>query len=913
MIGNEEVRYFYNHLRVSFNDDPPTQDDLVDEILDISKRKQTLKRFPELEITGSDVECIKAFYEEHASVRQPQSVGLSLQDASNENSKWYIAPKNQPDSYWYRFYEWMKYNSSLSEDALKTLDKNTTTIMSYLGNPKSSQFSVHGLVLGDVQSGKTGTYSALINKAIDAGYRVIIVLSGLLESLRIQTQERMENAVTGILTSATKNEELTNKLTGCGNYGCGIKPYERMLTTRLFDFSSRICAEKLSDDRVLVCVTKKNKSVLQSIHSWLTDCARLSGSDKIENEALLLIDDEADNASINVKKNPNEAPAKINGLIRTILASFKKSSYVGFTATPYANIFINPEVADEELSKADLFPRDFIEYIEPPTSYIGAKRIFGKRGDQHHQVRIIDDIEDYLPVKHKSDVDISQCELPESLKAAIRTFAIVTAIRNCKGGLDSCVHRSMLINVSRFVKVQHQIKDVVERFFYTRIKTPVEVNAENPRALRVPDILQLKTIFDEKYAAGCAFSWDEVFKMMSARIGETEIIVYNSKEKSSLVFDDKKPRTVIVVGGLAVSRGITLSGLSTTYLSRNSKMYDALLQMGRWFGYRNGYFDLCTIWMSADAHRWYQRVTDAHLELVADLTRMSYLKKTPADFGLRVRQDDMTLLVTALNKMRMSWVVKGNFNVLGKVVNFPLLSREIEVNRKNRDRVDAFLADCPCCKEQAHPPANVYFDIPANRILQFLKEYQVADISAEKLQYKQFLNVISSLALNDTRYAFWTVAVAKLKNGRLLKSRTAEFRDKVIRVGSGSAHFSEKTYGLVGLSEEEIKTLGEVEKEIECFDGRIKRAPVLTLYPMYFKPQLGNEDEWSEEEKCAYGKNGQAAPVYGVVLSFPALANVPQGVGTFDKNYRVNAIYYEEMLSDEGADDDYEDVDEGEV
>lgn len=911
MIGNEEVRYFYNHLRVSFNDDPPTQEDLVDEILDISKRKQTLKRFPELEITGSDVECIKAFYEEHASVRQPQSVGLSLQEASNENSKWYVAPKNQPDSYWYRFYEWMKYNSSLSKDALETLDTNTTTIMSHLGNPKSSQFSVHGLVLGDVQSGKTGTYSALINKAIDAGYRVIIVLSGLLESLRIQTQERMEAAVTGIPTPAVKNGECANKI-GCGNYGSCVKPNPQMLTARWFDFSLKQHSTKLSDDQVFVCVTKKNKSVLQNIHKWFVDYANPSNGKKIENEALLLIDDEADNASINVKKNPKETPAEINRLIRSILASFKKFSYVGFTATPYANIFINPEVADDELAKADLFPRDFIEYIKPPTSYIGAKRIFGKGGDQRHQVRIIDDIEDYLPVKHKSDVDVSQCELPESLKAAIRTFAIVTAIRNCKGGLDSCVHRSMLINVSRFVKVQHQVKDVVERFFYTRIKSPVEVNAENPRALRVPDILQLKAIFDEKYAAGCAFSWDEVFKMMSARIGETEIIVYNSKEKSSLVFDDKKPRTVIVVGGLAVSRGITLSGLSTTYLSRNTKMYDALLQMGRWFGYRNGYFDLCTIWMSEAARRWYQRVTEAHLELVDDLIHMSYLKRTPADFGLRVRQDDMTLLVTALNKMRMSWVIQGNFNVLGKVVNFPLLSREIEVNRKNRERVDAFLADCHCCKDQAHPPANVYFDVPASNILQFLKEYQVADISAEKEQYKQFLNVISSLALNDTRYAFWTVAVVKLADGTLLKGRKAEFRDNVIKVGAKSAHFSEKNYGLVGLSEEDIKFLGEIKNEKACFDGRVKRTPLLTLYPMYFKPHQGNENEWSEEEKCAYGKNGHAGPVYGVVLSFPALTNVPEGIGTFDKKYRVNAIYHEEMLSDESV-DDYEDVDEGEV
>lgn len=911
MIGHDEILYFYSLLRVTFKDVPPSQEELLEEIEDAATRKQVKKLYPNFILDDGARDCIKKYYEEHASVRQPLSFGVSIVGEANGKLDWYSSPNEQPNSYWTRFYEWMKYKSSFSEDTLKKLDLNTTKIMTRLGDPKQSEFSIRGLVLGDVQSGKTGTYSALINKAIDAGYRVIIVLSGLMEALRIQTQERIESAVIGFPTPSEKKGACIDKEIGCGKYGKNAKPISQPMTTRLSDFPTKPHITKLSDDQVIVCVTKKNKSILENIHQWLVNYANPNDGDKIEGEALLLIDDEADNASINVKKNKDDSPTEINRLIRSILASFKKSSYVGFTATPYANIFINPEVSDNDALQDDLFPRDFIEYIEPPTNYIGAKRIFGPKGDQRHQIKIITDIESYLPVKHKSDVNLSECELPESLKTAIRSFVIATAIRNCKGGQDSSVHRSMLINISRFVKVQRQVKDVVERFFLSHIKTPIEIHAENPRALRVPDIVALKTLFDEMYAPGCEFSWDEIFKILTERISETEIIVYNSKEKASLSFDDKKPRTVIVVGGLAVSRGITLSGLSTTYLSRNTKMYDALLQMGRWFGYRGGYFDLCAIWMSESARKWYRRVTEAHLELIDDLRRMSARNKTPADFGLRVRQDDMTLLVTALNKMRMSWVVSGDYSIFGKVVNFPLLSREIDVNRKNKAAVNDFLESCGPCEKQLKPLANVYRDIPAKKILQLLKQYKVADKESERLQYRQFLRVISNLAEYDERYAFWTVAVVKLHDGTMCKKRTVELKDDVIKIGSGNAHFSEKLYGLAGLSADEINTLGEIKNEKECFDGRIKRAPLLTLYPMWFCPKEGTEDEWTEEEKQAYCKNGKDTPVYGLVLSFPKLENVPASIGKFKKKYRVNAIYYEEMLNDTDE-EDYDDVEDGE-
>ena len=123
----------------------------------------------------------------------------------------------------------------------------------------------------------------------------------------------------------------------------------------------------------VVFVIKKNKSILNNLIRWLK--SNNADTRGVISKSLLLSDDEADNASVNTN-DPEKDPTAINKAIRELLKLFRQSSYLGITATPYANIFINPDNEDE-MRGDDLFPRDFIYALSPPTNYIGAEDIFG--------------------------------------------------------------------------------------------------------------------------------------------------------------------------------------------------------------------------------------------------------------------------------------------------------------------------------------------------------------------------------------------------------------------------------------------------------------------------------------------------------------------------------------------------------
>lgn len=181
---------------------------------------------------------------------------------------------------------------------------------------------------------------------------------------------------------------------------------------------------------------------------------------------LLLIDDEADNASINTAKDPKLTTA-INGIIRQILARFPRSAYVGYTATPFANIFIDPD-SPEEMENDDLFPSNFIKALDPPSNYVGSHRVFREGGDlRKTMVRTVDDYHALLPLKHKSGDPV--VDLPETLKDAVRVFCLTRAIRVLQDRGNA--HCSMMINVSRFNAIQAQVLARTTRHRHWRPRT----------------------------------------------------------------------------------------------------------------------------------------------------------------------------------------------------------------------------------------------------------------------------------------------------------------------------------------------------------------------------------------------------------------------------------------------------------
>jgi len=370
--------------------------------------------------------------------------------------------------YWTRYREFL-IRGGWSPRVASTLDRSTEELLDLLGNPsEKSNWKRRGLVVGDVQSGKTAAYAALICKAADAGYKMVILLTGTLENVRRQTQERLDAAFIGF---DSRDRLGTEQARPNGHIGVGLINGERggvVFTSRDTDFkkngpSAVTLPLKALNEPALV-VTKKNKAILNRLAKWLRD--RNREHDGRIDLPLLLIDDEADNASINTRKDPTETTA-INRAIRDLLALFTRSSYVGFTATPFANIFIDPHSTDDMIGD-DLFPRDFIHVLEPPTNYVGMNSLFPRPDPDElaaeelgfSVIQAIDDTEDWMPEGHLKDFEPGP--IPNSLLSALRCFLLTCAIRDLRAasgvdGRGGGLHRSMLVNVSRFTAVQDKI------------------------------------------------------------------------------------------------------------------------------------------------------------------------------------------------------------------------------------------------------------------------------------------------------------------------------------------------------------------------------------------------------------------------------------------------------------------------
>ncbi len=550
-----------------------------------------------------------------------------------------------------KFYFWERYRALLrkkgfSRKVIETLDEDTDRTLGLLQNPRmDGPWDRRGMVVGHVQSGKTANYIGLVAKAADAGYRVIVIIAGIHNNLRNQTQKRVDEGFVG-RDSARLLSKQEDRLVGVGKIDARRRPVT--LTNSVRDFNKALATSVgiqlngLSEPAVFVI--KKNATTLKHLTEWLAEHNAVHGGATID-EPMLLIDDEADNASINTGYDRDEV-TRINGQIRTLLKLFSRSSYVAYTATPFANIFIDPDTKDAMFAD-DLFPRHFIVSLDPPTNYFGPQRVFGSQSAG--VVRNIADNEELLPAKHKIDHPIEH--LPPSLIEALRTFVVARAIRIIRG--HAAAHTSMLVNASRFTGVQGRIAGCI-RGELGRIQRSASVNGALPpdAAERDPAISQLRDTFEREYA-GAGVSWVAVLGKLHEAAAPVKVVEVNSASPAALAYDQyvETGLAVIAVGGYSLSRGLTLEGLMVSYFLRNSQMYDTLMQMGRWFGYRDGYDDLCRVWIPEEAEGWYAAIAEYVDELRSELRRMAAANATPEEFGLKVRAHPGALLVTARNKM----------------------------------------------------------------------------------------------------------------------------------------------------------------------------------------------------------------------------------------------------------------------
>ncbi|MGN7246799.1 Z1 domain-containing protein [Janibacter anophelis] len=569
---------------------------------------------------------------------------------------WYIGPEPD-DKYWPRLADRMQ--AGALADAFEDVDRASTKVVAHLANPGVRDLKKKGLVVGHVQSGKTANYAAVIAKATDAGYRMVIVLSGMHNNLRKQTQQRLTNDVT---------DESWFALTDSENDFSGVHRGSALLVRRVPSLA----------------VVKKNSHRLR----WLRDFLRDIKVETRRNCPILLLDDEADQATPNSAKI-GEDPTRINELVREVWDEIPSGSYVGYTATPFANVFMDPD--DER----ELYPSDFILALEPGKDYFGAERVFGRfnpddaeDGDEGLDiVRSVpeDDVMALKPPSDRESRDAFDPDLPESLVDAVRWFCLSVAVRSVRGQVGQ--HVSMLVHTTHFVAPHFTMRQRIGEV----LETLTDEVSRGHRAM-------FESVWDREVSATqVPENFDDVWGALEGLLPRIKVVVDNGSSEDRLdydVVDDEghpSPQYVIAVGGGTLSRGLTLEGLVVSYFIRTASTYDTLLQMGRWFGYRVGYEDLPRVWMPDDLREEFRFLAQVEYELREEIGAMARSGVSPRQLGVKVRAHPGRLEITAATKMQHAELVRMSFS--GQTVQtIQLHERESEVLASNREQVAELIA-----------------------------------------------------------------------------------------------------------------------------------------------------------------------------------------------------------------------------
>ncbi len=604
-----------------------TKVDTVDAAVDLMIRQQSVM-MPTLKTDmASEIEEARALI-----VKELEGVEiLHVHSLIRKRPQWYFGPR--PGSrHWPSLKHYLTNIKHWSEENVAGIDEASNEVVSLLENPVGEQFQCRGLVVGYVQSGKTANMTAVIAKAVDAGYNTIIVLAGLTNKLRQQTQLRFE-------------QDLVER-----------RPLEwHVLTpsTESGDFRAPAYGGFLHHtDKTQLAVIKKNVSPLGHLLTAIdhTNSAILSRL------RILVVDDECDQATVNSAAGELDMTA-INEKIRQLLSVLPAVTYVGYTATPFANVLINPYKPDG-VEFDDLYPKDFITALPYPRGYFGTAQLFGRPevdGDEEgaevdglDMIRLVpeDDVALLQPKKAK-DREMFQPAMPQSLVTSILYFLAACGARRARG--DSLKHMSMLVHTSAYVTAHEKLAALIKGWIDLNGKSLAKRQGEVSHKLE-------KAWLDEQNKLPAAVTTarpvtiDEIFSHMPDVIKALEVPVENGSSDDRINYYDE-PKTYIAVGGSVLARGLTLEGLMVSYFLRTANQYDTLLQMGRWFGYRPNYEDLPRIWMVDDLKIRFRQLAGIEAEIRNDIQEYRKREVTPMDYAVRVRKIP-GMAITAAAKMK---------------------------------------------------------------------------------------------------------------------------------------------------------------------------------------------------------------------------------------------------------------------
>jgi len=855
------------------------------------------------------------------------SVGIAgTLDDNRNHIEWLFDDREKIEwKAWERYRRYLQDIKGFPLPVISRLDEVTDQILMRLESPhRSGAWDRRGMVVGHVQSGKTANYTGLINKAVDAGYKIVVVLTGMDDALRSQTQVRLDEGVVGYDTRKRLAVDQSNSRIGVGRVGGASVVNINSLTSsdQKGDFKKAV-AQSLGVNPggkdPLLLVIKKNKSILNNLISWITsfDARKDENNNKIVyNTPLLIIDDECDFASVNTNPNDGDVdPTAINLCVRKLLRSFEQCAYVGYTATPFANIFIAPESPSDKEFGENLFPRDFIVSLKRSSDYVGATRVFGIDEDPTTGIdeveplpilRNVEDQESWLESGHKNGFQVGP-DLPKSLKEAIRSFVLVCAARAQRG--QDREHNSMLVHVTRFVSVQRDIaQQVSEEVGLLRQRIKYGEDGRSNSALE-----ELRMLWETDFKSTTNgieeyenrfVPWTEILPHVLTSISKVQVRMVNGQSQEALEYFEKEGLSVIAVGGSKLSRGLTLEGLSVSYYLRTSKMYDTLMQMGRWFGYRPGYLDLCRLYTTDELIEWYRETALASEDLLMQFDEMTLTGGTPSDFGLRVRNSSSGLLITRAGAMREKTRMKLTFSSdITETIKF---RKDPEVIETNVDAINSLIGDL----DRRPQPVNknqklVWSAVPSEIVLAFLSRYQTHPDN-----YKVNTKLIGEYVKarnrdNPPELTNWTVAVIKGPNNPF-------------RIGNHDVGHIVRKDLTPNATDFTIKRLVSPTDERIDLDDEQKAAAMRQTLLMFSQKLIRTKDGNPPTEASGRAvrsvrspstgvlliylvhgtadAGGQGAPPFvGFAMSFPRSARGEESA----IEYSANAVYIESELDDE--------------
>lgn len=634
------------------------------------------------------------------------------------------------------------------ETTVKSIDQASTKIVSLLDAPGTPAFSTRGLVVGYVQSGKTANITAVMAKAVDANYKFVIVLAGMTDALRSQTQERIEKDL------VSQDRERWHPWTSVEND---------------FSISPDQGFPGLNPSDRHLAVVKKNKFVLERFLKMLDN----TPEQRLRNISFLIIDDECDQASVNAARYRQQMTA-INKLVRQILHKSPKSAYIGYTATPFANVLIDPAVSVDPNKPDDLYPRDFVVALPRPEGYFGAESLFGRGlldADEEipdaeglDMIRIVEDDEtDSLRPGGPQDRENFSLAITPSLDESIRYYILATAARCARGQVEQ--HSSMLIHTTVYVAPHFDAQ--------TRIGSHVEQIAKSLVAKDAVLYRELRELWEREKEkvdpllfGNPEVTFEGLSQYLNEVAGSIDVVVENGVSEARLDFSEGSGKRYIVVGGSVLARGLTIEGLIVSFFLRTSSQYDSLMQMGRWFGYRPGYEDLPRVWMTRDMRDAFKELATVEAEIRNDID-VYHLEEnmTPLDFAVRIRQIP-GMSITAKNKMLSAETC--NISYSGEHIQTTRFKHKSDQWLEGNWNGGAKLIDDAMSQIGAARTVDrgrLFEGVPVGSIKRFLAEYQTHDSHRDFQSGKIIEYIDAQNEKNDAYLGYWNVGIVEPGRG----------------------------------------------------------------------------------------------------------------------------------------------------